>query len=294
MREALAERLAQAHMRGVLPRTPLRRHTERSGKRESPAGRLRADTAGRCLGSRPRVQSTRARPHFGRHRRGHAPGCARAAILPALLRPPCVMSFTGGRGSSLVLAVAVQLARREGLELPVPATIRMRGSANADESAYQERLVIRLGLTGGSDCRSRRSATSWASWRRLFFAATVSSGHPMRTSGRRYSTGRSVVRCSPASGTAGQVVKHPRSSSGTSGPCRGSGRLPSVRCGHSGWRTPCVGGGRSATWHGGYGFVRSVFGSTFCSEWARRDGSNSVIHFSTQKSWRLARRSQAL
>jgi hypothetical protein len=69
------------------------------------------------------------------------------AILPALLRPPCVMGFTGGRGSSLVLAVAVQLARREGLELPVPATIRLRGSANADESAYQERLVIRLGLT---------------------------------------------------------------------------------------------------------------------------------------------------
>jgi asparagine synthase (glutamine-hydrolysing) len=69
------------------------------------------------------------------------------AILPALLRPPCVMSFAGGRGSSLVLAVAVQLARREGLELPVPATIRMRGSANADESASQERLVIRLGLT---------------------------------------------------------------------------------------------------------------------------------------------------
>jgi hypothetical protein len=69
------------------------------------------------------------------------------AILPALLRPPCVMSFTGGRGSSLVLALAVQLARREGLELPVPATIRVRSSANPDESATQERLVIRLGLT---------------------------------------------------------------------------------------------------------------------------------------------------
>jgi hypothetical protein len=69
------------------------------------------------------------------------------AILPALVRPPCVMSFIGGRGSSLVLAVAVQLARREGLELPVPVTIRMRGSANAEESASQERLVIRLGLT---------------------------------------------------------------------------------------------------------------------------------------------------
>ena len=87
------------------------------------------------------------------------------------------------------------------------------------------------------------------------------------------------------------MVAYPRSSSGTSGPCRGSGRLPGVRCAHSGWRTPCVGGGRSATPHGGYGFVRSVFGSASSSEWARRDGSNSVIHFSTQESWRLSRRS---
>ena len=46
-----------------------------------------------------------------------------------------------------MLAIAVQLARREGLELPVPATIRMRGSANGDESVLQERVVIRLGLT---------------------------------------------------------------------------------------------------------------------------------------------------
>ena len=70
-----------------------------------------------------------------------------SAILPALLRPPCLMSFTGGRGSSLVLAIAVQLARREGLELPVPATIRVKGCADAKDSACQERVVIRLGLT---------------------------------------------------------------------------------------------------------------------------------------------------
>ena len=69
------------------------------------------------------------------------------AILPALLRPPCLVSFTGGRGSSLVLATAVQLARREGLELPVPATLQMPGSPDRDESASQERVVIRLGLT---------------------------------------------------------------------------------------------------------------------------------------------------
>lgn len=69
------------------------------------------------------------------------------AILPALLRPPCLMSFSGGRGSSVILAIAVQLARREGLELPVPATLRMNGSAGAEELASQERVVIRLGLT---------------------------------------------------------------------------------------------------------------------------------------------------
>lgn len=69
------------------------------------------------------------------------------AVLPALLRPPCLVSFTGGRASSLVLAIAVQLARREGLELPVPATIRIGNSATSEESTFQERVVIRLGLT---------------------------------------------------------------------------------------------------------------------------------------------------
>jgi hypothetical protein len=115
----------------------------------------------------------------------------------------------------------------------------------------------------------------------------------MRTSGRRCSIGRSVVLCSPASGTAGQVEKHPRSSPGTSGLCRGSGRLPGVMCVHSGWQTPCVDGGPSATRDGGYGFVKSVFAPIFSGGWARRDGSKSAIHFSTQESWRLSRRNRS-
>jgi hypothetical protein len=69
------------------------------------------------------------------------------AILPALRHPPCLMSFSGGPASSAILAVAVQLARREGLELPVPATIRINGSAAAAETARQEHVIIRLGLT---------------------------------------------------------------------------------------------------------------------------------------------------
>lgn len=69
------------------------------------------------------------------------------AIRPALLRPPCLIGFSGGRGSSVVLAVAVELARREGLELPVPATWRLAGRTAAEETARQERLIVRLGLT---------------------------------------------------------------------------------------------------------------------------------------------------
>ena len=70
-----------------------------------------------------------------------------AAILPALLRPPCLVSFSGGRDSSTILAVAVRLARREGLELPVPATNRFPGSEGADETQWQERVIVHLGLT---------------------------------------------------------------------------------------------------------------------------------------------------
>jgi asparagine synthetase B (glutamine-hydrolysing) len=70
-----------------------------------------------------------------------------AAILPALLRPPCLVSFSGGRDSSTILAVAVRLARREGLELPVPATNRFPGSDGADETEWQERVIVHLGLT---------------------------------------------------------------------------------------------------------------------------------------------------
>ncbi|HEY7705707.1 MAG TPA: asparagine synthase-related protein [Gaiellaceae bacterium] len=69
------------------------------------------------------------------------------AILPALLRPPCLVSFSGGRDSSTVLAVAVNLARREGLELPVPATNRFPRAEGSDESAWQERVIVHLGLT---------------------------------------------------------------------------------------------------------------------------------------------------
>jgi Asparagine synthase len=68
------------------------------------------------------------------------------AILPALLREPCLVSFSGGRDSSAVLAVATALARREGLALPVPASNLFPAQRETDETRWQERMVRHLDL----------------------------------------------------------------------------------------------------------------------------------------------------
>lgn len=67
-------------------------------------------------------------------------------IRPALLRPPCVVTFSGGRDSSAVLAAAVGLARREGHAEPVALTHVYPGDANAEESAWQELVIGHLGV----------------------------------------------------------------------------------------------------------------------------------------------------
>lgn len=69
------------------------------------------------------------------------------AIRPALERPPCLVSFSGGRDSSAVLALAAHIARREGLSLPIPATNRFPAARSTDEAEWQELVVDRLGLT---------------------------------------------------------------------------------------------------------------------------------------------------
>lgn len=67
-------------------------------------------------------------------------------LRDALLRPPCVVAFSGGRDSSVVLAAATALARREGLPLPVPFSLRFPDDPDAEESDWQERVIRYLDL----------------------------------------------------------------------------------------------------------------------------------------------------
>ena len=61
-------------------------------------------------------------------------------------RPPCLVSFSGGRDSSAVLAIATALARREGLDLPIPATNIVRDAPAANEEEWQRPVISHLGL----------------------------------------------------------------------------------------------------------------------------------------------------
>ena len=67
-------------------------------------------------------------------------------LIPALNRPPCGVSFSGGRDSSAVLAAAAHVARIHGLPAPIPVSLRFPGIEDTDETLYQEMVVRHLGL----------------------------------------------------------------------------------------------------------------------------------------------------
>lgn len=68
------------------------------------------------------------------------------ALIPSLEASPCRVAFSGGRDSSVLLALAVRVARREGLPPPVPVTLRWPGVEESQEREWQERVVAWAGL----------------------------------------------------------------------------------------------------------------------------------------------------
>ena len=69
------------------------------------------------------------------------------AVLESLSRAPCLVTFSGGRDSSTMLALALRLARERGLEDPIAITHRFPESPESDESDWQELVVAHLGVT---------------------------------------------------------------------------------------------------------------------------------------------------
>lgn len=68
------------------------------------------------------------------------------ALLPAVTKPPCWVAFSGGRDSSVLLAAATRVARREGMPDPIPLTQRWSDIEESRENAWQETVVEHLGL----------------------------------------------------------------------------------------------------------------------------------------------------
>ncbi len=133
------------------------------------------------------------------------------AIRPALARPPCVIEFSGGRDSSVVLAVAASLARREGHPAPLPFTCLYPDLPEADETEWQELVVRHLDIgewvrhpaTREADLLGSAAALSLSRWGLLWPPAVHGRAHLLEVA-----RGGSLL-----SGEGGDEVLGPRRSS---------------------------------------------------------------------------------
>lgn len=67
-------------------------------------------------------------------------------LLRALRRPPCIVAFSGGRDSSAILAEAARVARKHGLDDPIPYTMRFDEAPRTGEVEWQQLVIDHLGL----------------------------------------------------------------------------------------------------------------------------------------------------
>ena len=78
---------------------------------------------------------------------GHTRAALDQVVSAAVTSGPCYVLFSGGRDSSLVLALATRAARDNGVPDPVPVTAVYPGDEQADESRWQEMVLEHLGIT---------------------------------------------------------------------------------------------------------------------------------------------------
>jgi Asparagine synthase len=64
-----------------------------------------------------------------------------------LERSPCLVAFSGGRDSSVLLAAAVEVARAEGLAMPVAVTLTYPNAHATDETRWQQQVLDHIGIT---------------------------------------------------------------------------------------------------------------------------------------------------
>jgi asparagine synthetase B (glutamine-hydrolysing) len=79
---------------------------------------------------------------------GHPRDLLRDVLREEVVGGSCVIPFSGGRDSSLVLAVACDVAREAGAQLPTALTYRYPGLASADESEWQHLAIDHLAQRG--------------------------------------------------------------------------------------------------------------------------------------------------
>ena len=65
-------------------------------------------------------------------------------LAEALGAQPCIITFSGGRDSSALLAVALKVARSRGLPEPTAFTLRFPGIADTEETSWQQLVVDHL------------------------------------------------------------------------------------------------------------------------------------------------------
>lgn len=85
-------------------------------------------------------------PRFTGHSDAGPVDVLRALACSMLSTPPCVVAFSGGRDSSALLALLIDVARREQLPEPIAVTARWDADEASDEMGWQEDVARTIGV----------------------------------------------------------------------------------------------------------------------------------------------------